>query len=84
MSSNNEKWDERYYVDFRFIVDKAESHRDAVDQVEALISEATDGVWYTIDKVAKQQKDPKREHSMWQDCYVKLRPLLRGDDDSWI
>ena len=83
MSSNNEKWPERWYVDFRFIVENAKDHKDAADKADALIREATDEVWYTINKVVKQQKNTSREQSLWHDCAVKIKPLL-SRDDTWI
>jgi len=64
-------WPTRYYVDFRFIVENAKDHSDAADQADALIKEATDNVWYTIDKVTKMQKDPTREHALWHIAAVK-------------
>ena len=83
MSSKEDKWINRYYVDFRFIVEVAENHGDAADKADALIKEATDNVWYTINKVVKQQRNLNNKHSMWHDYAVKIKPLL-SRDDTWI
>jgi len=68
----SEKIPEKYYVDFRFIVENAKDVRDAAGRAEALINEATENVWYTIDKVTRLQKNMKRkEADLYQACEVK-------------
>ena len=64
-------WPTRYYVDVRFIVEEADDHGDAADKADALIKDATDNVWYAIDKVTKAQKNPNLEHSFWHIAAVK-------------
>ena len=61
----------RYYVDYRFIIEKAEDMGDAADKADALIKEATDEVWYTISKVTKLQKNPNWDFDVWQTCSVR-------------
>jgi len=65
-------WPNKYYVDFRFIVENAEDMGDAADKADALIKEATDEVWYTINKVTKLQKNPNRKLAVWQICSVRF------------
>jgi len=65
------EWPTRYYVDYRFIVEKAEDMGDAADKADALIKEATDNVWYTINKVTKVQQNPNLEHKIWSPAMVR-------------
>ena len=56
------EWENKYYVDFRFIIEKAEEVADACEKADAMIKEATDEVWYTIAKVTTMQKNPNKKH----------------------
>lgn len=68
------EWPTRYYVDFRFIVENAKDEGEAADKADALIKEATDDVWYTIDKITKLQKNPNKKHLPWEICSVNHSP----------
>ena len=75
------EWPTRCYVDYRFIVEKAEDMSEAADLADELIKEATDNVWYTISKVTRAQQNPNLEHKIWQTASVKWEdPRSNGSE----